>query len=60
MQSYQNDPARTTQLTAYIRACLAEAEAAVGGSAVLQERYLAQADPTVLAQIQKELTGQKA
>lgn len=57
--SYQNDPARTTQLTTYIRACLAEAEAAIGGPAVLQERYLAKADPTVLAQIQAELTGQK-
>lgn len=58
-QSYQNDPARVTQLTTYIQACLAEAEAAVGGTAVLQEQYLAKADPTVLAQIQAELMGQK-
>jgi hypothetical protein len=58
LQSYTDDPARTTQLTAFISACLQEAGAVCGGAAVLQERYLKKADPLVLAQIQAELTGQ--
>ena len=50
---------RTTQLTTFIQTCLAQAEVAVGGPAVLQERYLAKADPTVLKQIHAELSGQR-
>lgn len=56
-QAYLNDPVRTTPLTTFITACLDEAGVACGGPAVLQERYLAKADPTVLTQIQNELTG---
>ena len=48
---------RTTQLTAYIAAQLQQAEAVWGGAQALQATYLAKADPTVLQQIQKELTG---
>ncbi|KIP12739.1 hypothetical protein PHLGIDRAFT_97377 [Phlebiopsis gigantea 11061_1 CR5-6] len=57
---YQSDPVRTTQLTAFIAACIAQAEAACGGGAALNERYLMKADPTVLAQIQNELMGRAA
>ncbi|THH02435.1 hypothetical protein EW026_g424 [Hermanssonia centrifuga] len=55
---YNNDPARTIQLTSYIAARLQEAEAACGGSAALQAKYLAKADPAVLKEIHAELTGQ--
>lgn len=59
-QCYQSDPVRTSQLTAFIAACIAQAEAACGGGAALNERYLMKADPTVLAQIQNELMGRAA
>lgn len=57
MQVYHNDPARSTLLTAFISGCLQEAEAACGGAAALQERYLQKADASVLSQIQAELSG---
>ncbi|KAI0755466.1 ARM repeat-containing protein [Irpex lacteus] len=55
--TYENDPVRTTQLTAFIGAQLQQAEIACGGAAVLQQKYLAKADPTVMKQIQDELSG---
>jgi len=54
---YDADPVRSVQLTAYIAACLHEAESAVGGPAVLQAKYLAKTDETVLKQIRGELAG---
>ena len=48
---------RTTQLTVFIAAQLQQVEIACGGPAILQQKYLAKADPTVMKQIQDELTG---
>ncbi|KAI0092637.1 armadillo-type protein [Irpex rosettiformis] len=55
--TYENDPVRTTQLTAFVAAQLQQAEIACGGAAILQQKYLAKADPAVMKQIQDELTG---
>lgn len=48
---------KKTQLTGFIAVQLQQAEAACGGQEVLQQRYLAKADPTVLKQIYDELNG---
>ncbi|CDO76254.1 hypothetical protein BN946_scf184470.g12 [Trametes cinnabarina] len=54
---FENDPVRTTPLTAFIAARLREAEAACGGGAELHARYLAKAEPLLLKQINDALTG---
>ncbi|KAH9943383.1 ARM repeat-containing protein [Epithele typhae] len=54
---FENDVVRTTPLTAYIGARLQEAEAACGGAAELQARYLAKAEPLLLKQITDALMG---
>ncbi|PIL37210.1 hypothetical protein GSI_00903 [Ganoderma sinense ZZ0214-1] len=54
---FDNDPVRTTSLTAYIGAKLREAEAACGGGAELQSRYLAKAEPLLLKQIYDAIAG---
>ncbi|KAI0832484.1 ARM repeat-containing protein [Trametes gibbosa] len=54
---FENDPVRTTPLTIYIGARLREAEAACGGGAELQTRYLAKAEPLLLKQIWDALNG---
>ncbi|TFK29370.1 ran binding protein 11 [Coprinopsis marcescibilis] len=51
---YDRDPVRTVQLNAYVGAQLRDAEAAAGPSFQL---YLKDADPTVMKQIQDELTS---
>lgn len=51
---------RTTLLTSYVARCLQQAEVACGGTAALQAKYLGNADATVLAELQKELTAQGA
>ncbi|KAM5532278.1 hypothetical protein V8D89_014036 [Ganoderma adspersum] len=56
---FDNDPVRTTSLTAYIGAKLREAEAACGGGAELQSRYLAKAEPLLLKQIYDAVTGNR-
>ncbi|KAI0081841.1 ARM repeat-containing protein [Panus rudis PR-1116 ss-1] len=53
--AFENDPVHTNKLTAYIAARLQEAEAACGGPAILQTQWLADADSTVMKQIQDEL-----
>ncbi|OCH87913.1 ARM repeat-containing protein [Obba rivulosa] len=53
--AYENDPVRTTLLTTFVASCLQQAEIACGGGAMLQSRYLAKVDPTVIKQIQAEL-----
>ncbi|KZT12770.1 ARM repeat-containing protein [Laetiporus sulphureus 93-53] len=53
---YDNDPARTIQLTAYVAARVQEAESVCGGSAEFNRLYLEDADPLVLQQIGAELT----
>ena len=53
---WEHDPVRTTQLSSYVAAGLREAEAAVG-AAQFQQLYLSQADPTVLKQIQSEISA---
>ncbi|KAL0577074.1 hypothetical protein V5O48_004917 [Marasmius crinis-equi] len=55
-QVYDQDPVRTTQLGSYVAAGLRQAEA-VTGAAQFQQLYLAQADPTVLKQIQDEISS---
>ncbi|KAI0693596.1 ARM repeat-containing protein [Cytidiella melzeri] len=55
--AYENDPVRTTQLTAFVAAQLQQAEVACGGAQRLQNTYLAKADPTLLKQIHDELTS---
>ncbi|EIN10324.1 ARM repeat-containing protein [Punctularia strigosozonata HHB-11173 SS5] len=54
---YDSDVVRTTQLTPFVAERLREAEAACGGTQIMQTRYLVKADPTVLKQIQDELMG---
>ncbi|KAH9846976.1 ARM repeat-containing protein [Lenzites betulinus] len=54
---FESDPVRTTPLTVYIGARLREAEAACGGGAELQTRYLAKAEPLLLKQIWDALNG---
>ncbi|KAI1796323.1 ARM repeat-containing protein [Ganoderma leucocontextum] len=56
---FDNDPVRTTSLTAYIAATLRDAEAACGGGAELQSRYLAKAEPLLLKQIYDAITGNR-
>ncbi|TBU32713.1 ARM repeat-containing protein [Dichomitus squalens] len=56
---FDNDPVRTTQLTGYIATKLREAEAACGGGAELQSRYLTNAEPTLLKQIYDAITGNR-
>ena len=58
-QVFDNDPVRTTSLTTYIGAKLQEAEAACGGGAELQSRYLAKAEPLLLKQILDAVTGNR-
>ena len=58
-QVFDNDPVRTTSLTAYVAASLRDAEAACGGSAQLQSRWLAKAEPEVLKQIYDAVTGNR-
>ncbi|KAL0067569.1 hypothetical protein AAF712_005284 [Marasmius tenuissimus] len=53
---WEHDPVRTTQLSTYVAAGLREAEAIVG-AAQFQQVYLSQADPTVLKQIQNEISA---
>ncbi|KAI0347520.1 ARM repeat-containing protein [Trametopsis cervina] len=55
--THENDLVKKTQLTGFIAVQLQQAEAACGGPEVLQQRYLAKADPTVLKQIYDELNG---
>ncbi|KAJ3559178.1 hypothetical protein NM688_g492 [Phlebia brevispora] len=55
---WDNDIVRTTLLTSYVAQCVQEGEIACGGAAVMQSRYLARADETVLDELKKELTGQ--
>ena len=55
MQLYNRDPVRTTQLGAYVAVHLQQAESICGAEA-FQVNYLSQADPTVLNQIQDELS----
>ncbi|KAI0719492.1 ARM repeat-containing protein [Cerioporus squamosus] len=57
--AFDNDPVRTTSLTAYVAAALRDAEAACGGSAQLQSRWLAKAEPEVLKQIYDAVTGNR-
>ncbi|KIK67986.1 hypothetical protein GYMLUDRAFT_36796 [Collybiopsis luxurians FD-317 M1] len=52
-QIFESDLVRTAQLSAFVGDRLREAEARVGPT--FQQRYLAEADPTVLQQIQAEL-----
>ena len=59
LQVFDNDPVRTTSLTAYVAASLRDAEAACGGSAQLQSRWLAKAEPEVLKQIYDAVTGNR-
>ncbi|KAI0638247.1 ARM repeat-containing protein [Trametes polyzona] len=54
---FENDPVRTTRLTLYVGERLREAEAACGGAAELQTRYLAKAEPLLLKQIWDALNG---
>ncbi|KAI0375701.1 ARM repeat-containing protein [Pilatotrama ljubarskyi] len=54
---FENDPVRTTPLAGFIGARLREAEAACGGGAELQSRYLAKAEPLLLKQIWDALNG---
>lgn len=49
---------RTTLLTGFVSQCLEQATIAVGGAQVLQAKYLQKADPTVLAELRKEMDGQ--
>ena len=56
-QAYESDPVRTQLLTRFITARLQEAEAACGGGAVLQEKWLSKADPIALDQLKKGLSG---
>ena len=56
-QSWDNDPIRTTYLASFIGARLQEATEICGGPQELQTRYLAKADPTVLKQLQDEISG---
>ncbi|EIM88549.1 ARM repeat-containing protein [Stereum hirsutum FP-91666 SS1] len=55
--SWDNDPIRTAPLAAFIGARLQEATVACGGPQQLQVRYLGEADPTVLKQLQDEIAG---
>ncbi len=57
LQVFDNDPMRTTPLTACIGARLREAETACGGGAELQSRYLAKAEPLLLKQVWDALNG---
>ncbi|RDX55688.1 ARM repeat-containing protein [Lentinus brumalis] len=57
--AFDNDPVRTTSLTTYVAAALRDAEAACGGSAQLQSRWLAKAEPAVLKQIYDAVTGNR-
>ncbi|OJT10170.1 Importin-11 [Trametes pubescens] len=57
LQVFDNDPVRTTPLTAFIGARLREAETACGGGAELQSRYLAKAEPLLLKQVWDALNG---
>ncbi|KAF8917892.1 armadillo-type protein [Mucidula mucida] len=52
---YDNDPVRTIKLSTYVGERLREAEA-IYGSSVFRGQFLSKADPTVLQQIEKELT----
>ncbi|KAL1944202.1 hypothetical protein VTO73DRAFT_3387 [Trametes versicolor] len=54
---FDNDPVRTTPLTAFIGARLREAEAACGGGTELESRYLAKAEPLLLKQVWDALNG---
>lgn len=51
---YQNDPVRTTQLTAYVKACMDEVALHVGPQQ-LEGVYLKDADQSVLREIYKNL-----
>ncbi|TFY83956.1 hypothetical protein EWM64_g62 [Hericium alpestre] len=53
--TWDNDPVRTTALSSFIAVKLQEAEAACGGSQVMQTQYLSKADPTVLKQVMAEV-----
>jgi hypothetical protein len=53
------DPVRTTQLTAFVAARLRETEAAMSGGPVGLQSIMASADPTVLQQVQAELTSSR-
>jgi len=55
---FDNDPVRTTQLTSFIQARLAEAQIASGGPQAFQTQYLSKIDPAVLKQIEAALKGQ--
>lgn len=57
LQVFDNDPVRTTPLTAFIGARLREAEAACGGGTELESRYLAKAEPLLLKQVWDALNG---
>ena len=50
---------RTTPLTTYIAERLRDAEAACGGGAELQSRYLSKADPLLMKQIYDAITGNR-
>ena len=55
----ETDPVRTTPLTTYIAERLHDAEAACGGGAELQSRYLSKADPLLMKQIYDAITGNR-
>lgn len=55
LQLAARDPVLTQQLTTFVAAQLAQAEAVVGGRAVLEAQYLARGDPTTIETMQKAL-----
>ena len=57
---FENDPVRTISLTGYIAERLREAEAACGGGAELQNRFLSKADPLLMKQIYDALMGSRS
>ncbi|KZW04127.1 ARM repeat-containing protein [Exidia glandulosa HHB12029] len=54
-QLAERDPVLTQQLTTYLAAQLAQAEAVVGGRAALEAQYLSKGDPTTIEAMQKAL-----
>ncbi|KAI0776057.1 ARM repeat-containing protein [Trametes elegans] len=54
---FENDPVRTTALQGFVGASLQAAEAACGGAAELQAKYLSKADPLLLKQIGDAVSG---